>query len=270
MKTYLSVPYAEKDEAQKLGAKWDPQKKLWYSATVNQTLAERWPLNNEPIVELVGEDRNFGGNKLFVDLVPSTCWFTNVRTCVHFSDWDRLRRFVYTRANKQCECCHAKSTLDAHERWLFDKSTKIQKLMRIIALCKACHEVTHMGLAQIKGRGEPATKHLMDVLGINKHEAKKHIEQAFSIWNERNQLEWELDLTIITDSGIKLADKFDGTKRKYYAQTMTEAIQKKEQLNYHTNNIQNPQIYNQISKTNKMSLIIKTISKYLWHFFLKV
>jgi hypothetical protein len=30
---------------------------------------------------LGGEDRSFGGG-LFVDLIPDSCWFTNVRSCV--------------------------------------------------------------------------------------------------------------------------------------------------------------------------------------------
>ena len=30
MKMYLNVPYREKDQAKKLGAKWDPQTKKWY------------------------------------------------------------------------------------------------------------------------------------------------------------------------------------------------------------------------------------------------
>ena len=43
MKTYLNCPFAEKDEAKALGARWDAQKKKWYVQDV-QDLApfERW------------------------------------------------------------------------------------------------------------------------------------------------------------------------------------------------------------------------------------
>jgi hypothetical protein len=30
-KLYLNVPFMEKDVAKNLGARWDPQKKLWYA-----------------------------------------------------------------------------------------------------------------------------------------------------------------------------------------------------------------------------------------------
>ncbi|WP_298624347.1 DUF5710 domain-containing protein [uncultured Zoogloea sp.] len=43
MKTYLRVPFAEKDEAKRLGARWDPAKKLWYVQSVpNLAAFERW------------------------------------------------------------------------------------------------------------------------------------------------------------------------------------------------------------------------------------
>ena len=42
-KTYLCVPYAQKDAAKALGAKWDPAKKLWYApAGTDITLFEKW------------------------------------------------------------------------------------------------------------------------------------------------------------------------------------------------------------------------------------
>jgi hypothetical protein len=38
MKTYLKVPYDEKDEAKKNGARWDNDKKLWYIVKGIKTL----------------------------------------------------------------------------------------------------------------------------------------------------------------------------------------------------------------------------------------
>lgn len=34
MRTYLNVPFAEKDEARKLGARWDEDRKSWYVENV--------------------------------------------------------------------------------------------------------------------------------------------------------------------------------------------------------------------------------------------
>lgn len=238
MPTYLSIPYSEKEEAKKFGARWDPKKKLWFSPDNRKELLDRWPIYEEvsPIIELIGEVRGFGSNTLFVDLVPRSCWFTNVRKCVDFTDWDRLRRFIYERANYQCECCRDKSPLDAHERWHFNEKEKIQKLMRIIALCKSCHEATHMGLAQIRGRDAIATEHLMKVTGMNKQEANAHINNAFDLWEKRNIHKWDLDLTIITNSGIKLVHEFNSTNRNSYADNETIKIREIERNSIDSNN----------------------------------
>ena len=41
--TKLNVPYAEKDEARRLGARWDGERKTWYvPAGVMLTTFERW------------------------------------------------------------------------------------------------------------------------------------------------------------------------------------------------------------------------------------
>lgn len=42
-KVYLKVPFAEKDEAKALGARWDAAKKKWYAPPgTDATLFERW------------------------------------------------------------------------------------------------------------------------------------------------------------------------------------------------------------------------------------
>lgn len=226
MKIYLAVPYSEKDEAKLLGARWDAAKKLWFAPNGEKVLINRWPLSSAPINGLKGEDRGYGDNKLYVDLVPDSCWFTNVRKCIHPSDWDRLRKFIYERANHTCECCGSGETLDAHERWHYNEETKTQKLVRIIALCKSCHEATHMGLAQIRNRGEIAERHLMKVTGMDFCCVSKHIQEAISKWEYRNRIHWDLDLSIISDSGIQLVRDFNKYQRSEIAEDETLSVRR--------------------------------------------
>jgi hypothetical protein len=43
MRTYINVPYADKDEAKKFGAKWDFIKKMWYIENMEDiTVFEKW------------------------------------------------------------------------------------------------------------------------------------------------------------------------------------------------------------------------------------
>jgi len=208
-KIYLAVPFDEKDEAKKMGAKWDAVNKKWYAPNMESLLLEKWKINTEPVI-LLGEDRNYGQNKLFIDLIPSSCWFTNVRYCIHSTDWDRLRKYVYERVNYICECCNIDTRksnviLEAHERWDYNEQTQTQKLVRIVALCHDCHQSTHMGLAGIRGKGKEAEKHIKNVRGFTEEEYKQHSLEATEIWIKRNMINWNLDLSLITSNNIKLS-----------------------------------------------------------------
>jgi hypothetical protein len=89
-RAWLDVPFGEKDRAKACGARWDPEARRWYASRTGIPALARWAALPPLPDPLPGEDRTFGSG-LFVDLVPSTCWFTNVRTCVVPRDWQRLR-----------------------------------------------------------------------------------------------------------------------------------------------------------------------------------
>lgn len=151
---------------------------------------------------LSGEDRTFGGNQLFVDLVPQTAWFTNVRSQVSRSDWDLLRKHVYARAGHRCEVCGATGRLEAHERWNYSQGT--QTLKRLIALCPACHEATHFGLSKVHGHDAESLAHLMRVNRWTRAQALVHVDQAFETWERRSRQRWDIDLGMILAVGIKV------------------------------------------------------------------
>lgn len=209
-RVYLDVPYADKDQAKQLGARWDPAARRWYDPTPSTAGLDRWAARPEVPDLLPGEDRAFGAG-LFVDLVPATCWFTNVRTCVSPQDWERLRRIIVRRAGRRCEACGATENrdqrrwLEAHERWTYDDRTLVQTLRRLICLCSDCHLVTHFGYANVTGRDGHALDHLRQVTGMTAEQADRHIDDAFDLWAINSAVDWTLDLTMLTTAGITLA-----------------------------------------------------------------
>lgn len=168
---------------------------------------------------LNGEDRNFGSSDLYVDLIPNSCWFTNVRYCIKSSDWNKIRKIVYNRIDYICECCkinclESKIPIEAHERWSYDYTTRTQKLERIIGLCKLCHQSTHIGFAKINGKEAEALEHLKKVRNFNFEELKEHVDIAYAIWRERNQYVWALDLGLITSNGYEIVKPVETSERK--------------------------------------------------------
>ena len=213
MAVYFQIPHADKDHAKALGARWSTDLELWYAATdiVAGRLAERWKPATPPapLDTFPGEDRAFGNaTRLYVDMIPSSCWLTNVRSSVSADDWKRISLGVKQRAHRHCEACHApadganKVYLEAHERFAYVDG--VQVLRRLVCLCTRCHGATHFGHATARGLEQEARTHLMAVNGWNGAELEAHIRSAFAVWSERSRQQWGLDLSILTAAGVQV------------------------------------------------------------------
>ncbi|WP_310912810.1 DUF5710 domain-containing protein [Lipingzhangella rawalii] len=206
---WLDVPFAEKDEAKAAGARWDGTARRWYAPRAGIAALERWAAAPELPTLLPGEDRSLGSG-LYVDLVPSSCWFTNARSCLEPRDWERVRRMVTARAGNVCEICGAEPDraqqrwMEVHERWVYDARLRVQTLRRLICVCTPCHTVTHFGYAQVRGLERQAFAHLMSVTEMGPSQARAHVDEAFAVWEERSRHVWSLDLSMLTDAGIRV------------------------------------------------------------------
>ncbi len=135
--------------------------------------------------------------KLTIELVPGTAWFSNLRSILPRRDWDSLRRPVYRFAGYRCEVCEGRGKrhpVEAHEVWMYDDKSHVQRLVRLIALCPACHEVKHIGLAGVRGRRREATAHLRAVNGWSNRKAAAYVRGAFRDWTERTKHEWAIEV----------------------------------------------------------------------------
>lgn len=72
---YLLVPYERISEAKELGAKFDWNKKLWYGNEDNICELQKLFKIYQSLNNIVGENRQFGGSKLYVDMVPHQLYF---------------------------------------------------------------------------------------------------------------------------------------------------------------------------------------------------
>jgi hypothetical protein len=153
--------------------------------------------------------------RLTIELVPQTCWFSNVRKQVSKNDWDRIRSSVYRSAGYRCEVCGGRGRhhpVECHEVWQYEEPAGVQRLLRMIALCPACHEVKHMGLAEIRGRGDAACKHLARVNSWTDAEAARYTENAFLTWQRRSDRTWKLDISALEAFGVDRAALADAAR----------------------------------------------------------
>lgn len=134
--------------------------------------------------------------KLDFELVPDSCWYSNLRSILSPVQWDAVRRDAYSRANGRCMICGVPAKrLEAHERWEYDEKNCVQKLGDVVAICKSCHEVIHIGRTQLTGGEERACAHFMKVNGCSYSDYRRALGAANEAHRRRNAVpEWRLDV----------------------------------------------------------------------------
>lgn len=137
--------------------------------------------------------------KLTIGLVPSSCWYSNLRNKVGVLAWDVLRKQAYKDAGYRCAVCGAIGRLFCHEIWSYDDERHIQKLLGFEALCESCHNVRHIGLAGIKAaQGEldydSLVAHFLKVNSCSREVFDEHERLAFEIFERRSAHKWVCDL----------------------------------------------------------------------------
>lgn len=159
--------------------------------------------------------------KLTVELIPKTCHYSNVRTTIKSTDWDKIRMIVYQKALYKCEICGDtglrqgyKHSVECHEIWKYDDKKKVQKLIGLIALCPLCHQVKHAGRSLFMGKQNQLIQRLIRINEWDETKAKEYLAESFEINKERSQHEWTLDLKLITKSPFNIILK-DTPDRKF-------------------------------------------------------
>lgn len=141
--------------------------------------------------------------KLTIELVPKTCWFSNIRNHVSQKTWKEIQQYTFKKAGYVCEICEGKGNkhpVECHEIWNYNDKKKIQTLERTIALCPACHEVKHIGFAESRGRLDIAKKHFKKINECSEEKAFQYISNAFYVWRERSQYNWKLNIDWLNEN----------------------------------------------------------------------
>lgn len=137
---------------------------------------------------------------LRVELVPSTCWLSNVRSYMTRHYWAKLAAEVAEDGKHLCEVCGGRGrqhAVECHEVWLYDDVRRVQMLLRLQALCPLCHKVKHLGHTIAIGREEMAMHWLGKVNRWESTQTASYVDAVFAQWAARSRFEWTLDLTVL-------------------------------------------------------------------------
>ena len=86
---------------------------------------------------------------------------------------------------------------EAHEQWSYDEKKGVQKLERVIAVCRDCHSAIHMERTQLFGDIKRAEDHYMKVNNCTYSEMKRDRNEANIIHQRRNNIEWQTDTSFL-------------------------------------------------------------------------
>jgi hypothetical protein len=146
-------------------------------------------------------------HRLSIELVPASASYKNCRQILTKAQWDILSKQVRSAVYDTCEICgNDEGFHDCHEIWFYDDHNSIQKLIGLQSLCKNCHGVKHFGFSQIQGKGAQTLRHFMKVNNLSYKDAEESINKSFEVWGQRSKKRWTLDVSILSDYGIKIKD----------------------------------------------------------------
>lgn len=149
---------------------------------------------------------------LELELVPSSCFYKNVRQILSTTDWKSICKQIYNQCNYKCEICGGignKHPVEAHETWEYDLNSLTQKLIYIKGLCPLCHSTKHFGLAELQGKRNLVLSHLMKINKISNKEAELYIKEQFLLWQFRSSKQWKLDISFLKNYNEILSKKYE-------------------------------------------------------------
>jgi hypothetical protein len=133
---------------------------------------------------------------LFVDLVPSTAWFSNLRKELTGAEWERVKEKTFAASGHLCQACGGRGErhpVECHERWHWSMESRVQTFVKTVSLCPMCHKATHLGFAGTIGMDKYAQWHLARVNAWESWMVQAHVEVAFEEWGRRSAGPWTLD-----------------------------------------------------------------------------
>lgn len=140
---------------------------------------------------------------LTIELVPKSCWFSNLRDHLTDDQWREVKLTTFKKADNRCEVCNGvgeKWPVECHEVWEYDDIRKVQKLVRTIALCPSCHQVKHIGMAMVTGHYDLARSHFAAINKLTMRQVDRYIDKAFNLFDERSEYSWTLDISWINNN----------------------------------------------------------------------
>lgn len=143
---------------------------------------------------------------LHIELVPTPLFRKNLRSALSGRGWGKIRSAQLEHHDGNCDVCkHAiEKRPNLHEEWKYkvEGDKGVARITDLKFVCFYCHGCEHFGWLENFFARLPTTRedvvslaiaHYCDVNGVKPADFKKDLKAAYSLWNERNKIDWEID-----------------------------------------------------------------------------
>ena len=151
------------------------------------------------------------------DLIPETSWGSSLANLLTKGCWDKLRQRTFALTGHGCEICGSARKLECHELWEYHEplpeyaaknACGVQRLLKLIALCSACHETHHLGFANARGRFETVGERITAYNRWSQEEFKQYVEFLYARYERRSTCSWVLDVSCVAEGGFVVQGKW--------------------------------------------------------------
>ena len=137
------------------------------------------------------------------DLIPVSAHGCSLCNLLTDKDWQAVRKPRIEAVHQVCQACgrHQRRYIQAHELWEYHLpeigNQGIQRLGDIAVLCKDCHAMFHLALAELQGHYEETMQRLMALHRWDTETAAWFLGILEERRNRHNTFAWSLDLSIV-------------------------------------------------------------------------
>lgn len=139
---------------------------------------------------------------LTIELNPKTCFIENIKSHVSKEEWDVIRKRVYSDAGHRCEICNGRGPrwpVECHEHWDYNDLNRTKTLVKMVALCPACHRAKHIARYASFGQLADVMRHVEMVNRWSEKESEVYLKRQVELWKERSEHRWKVNLDVLQD-----------------------------------------------------------------------
>lgn len=171
------------------------------------------------------EDREFGGNKPYIDLTPLNEWGKPIIKHIGKAAWANIEAFAAQRVHGACELCGSSpdtagvmgrraNKFTVELRFSHDEASKIATLHRLVHVCVPCSQAIHLRQTELQSSRMPperspmvgAIARLKHFYGKDEEQIRKWLASELELWGRRRTAGYpgNMDVDIIEDGVNRL------------------------------------------------------------------